>query len=181
MTSRRRAGATAQLISSLVSLCLLAVPLAHVRAQGGGAADTARVRIGDLRGVEHSVNFAELRAMPRIDVTAQAHRDSGTYRGVKLEDVLVRFGAPNGDSLRGRALATYVVVEAADNYRVVFSLAEISSAFTDRAIVLAYEKDGRALSANEGPFRLVVPGERRPARWVRQVTVIRMNAVSTTP
>jgi len=28
------------------------------------------------------------------------------------------------------------------------------------------------LAAKDGPFRVVAPGEKRPARWIRQVTAI---------
>jgi hypothetical protein len=34
--------------------------------------------------------------------------------------------------------------------------------------------DGTALSDKDGPFQLVVPGEKRAARWVRQVTALKI-------
>jgi hypothetical protein len=40
---------------------------------------------------------------------------------------------------------------------------------TDRIILLADARDGQPLSPHEGPFRIIVPKEKRPARWVRQV------------
>ena len=43
---------------------------------------------------------------------------------------------------------------------------------TDRVILLADVKDGQPLPPREGPFRIIVPGEKRPARWVRQVRVV---------
>ena len=69
-------------------------------------------------------------------------------------------------------MTRYVVVDAADGYRVVFSLSELDTAYTDRVVLIADTRDGVALPAREGPFRLVVPGEKRAARWVRQVTAI---------
>ena len=44
--------------------------------------------------------------------------------------------------------------------------------FTDRVILLADRRDGHPLSSKEGPFRIVVPGEKRHARWVREVTAL---------
>ena len=70
------------------------------------------------------------------------------------------------------ALATSVLVEAADGYGAVFALADFDAGFTDRIAILADTRDGAALAATEGPFRLIVPGEKRPAHWVRQVTTI---------
>jgi hypothetical protein len=72
-------------------------------------------------------------------------------------------------------LGIYILVQAADGYRAVFASAEVDPAQTDRLILLADHKNGQLLSANEGPFRIVFPGEKRPARWVRQVQSILVN------
>ncbi len=45
-------------------------------------------------------------------------------------------------------------------------------------MILADSVDGRPLPAAEGPYRLVVPGDRRPDRSVRQVVAI---AVGSAP
>ena len=65
-----------------------------------------------------------------------------------------------------------MLAEASDGYRVLFSIAELDARFTDRVVILADRKDGQPLPAAEGPYRLIVPGEKRPARWARQVTRI---------
>jgi hypothetical protein len=75
-------------------------------------------------------------------------------------------------ALSGKELADYVVVDARDGYRVVFALAELDAGFTDRLAVLADRMDGKAIDSTSGPLRLVVPDEKRPARWVRQVSRI---------
>jgi hypothetical protein len=36
------------------------------------------------------------------------------------------------------------------------------------------KRDGKPLSDKEGPFRIVAPDEKRPARWVRQVTALKI-------
>ena len=48
----------------------------------------------------------------------------------------------------------------------------IDSGFTDRVAILADRRHGAALGGNEGPFQLIVSGEKRPARWGRQVASI---------
>lgn len=63
-------------------------------------------------------------------------------------------------------------VRAADAYVAVFSLAEFDPAFREQAIILADAQDGAPLPAEAGPLRLVCPGDKRPARWVRQVISI---------
>jgi hypothetical protein len=64
------------------------------------------------------------------------------------------------------------LVDGSDGYRAVFALAELSPDFTDHVILLADTKDGQPLSPREGPYRLVVPGEKHPTRWVRQVIAV---------
>ena len=56
----------------------------------------------------------------------------------------------------------------------MIALPEIDPAFTDQQIVLAYLKDGKRLDEKEGPYRIVIPGEKRMARWVRQVTRLKI-------
>jgi hypothetical protein len=126
------------------------------------------------RGQTRTVTSADLNAMTRREVTANAHHVSGQFAGVSMAEVLRLVGAPQGDSLRGPALATYVIIEGADGYRALFALAEFDAGFTDRIALLADRKDGAALTAKDGPFQLIVPGEKRPARWVRQVRRIRV-------
>ena len=65
-----------------------------------------------------------------------------------------------------------LLVEAVDGYRAVFSLAELEPELTDRIIILADTKDGQPLPPREGPFRVIVSGEKLPARWVRQVKTL---------
>ena len=69
----------------------------------------------------------------------------------------------------GRRWQRSSIVEASDGYRAGFALAELDPAFTDRVILLADHRDGKALAAKEGPLQIIVPGEKKHARWVRQV------------
>jgi DMSO/TMAO reductase YedYZ molybdopterin-dependent catalytic subunit len=160
--------------SLLVVTLALAAPAMLCRAQKAPAASTqaSTLTLVGLDGRDRTVSAADLARLARHDTTVSAHEVSGRYSGVTLTDVLALVGAPLADSLRGPALATYVLVEATDGYRVIFSLAELDSRFTDRVVLLADHKDGQALPATEGPYRLIVPGEKRPARWARQVVRI---------
>jgi hypothetical protein len=51
--------------------------------------------------------------------------------------------------------------------------AELDPAFTDKQIVLAFLPGGEPPDDKEGPYRIVIPDEKRMARWVRQVTRLR--------
>ena len=95
-----------------------------------------------------------------------------TYGGGPVVDLLRRAGVPLGKQLKGLQMRLYVIVTGADGYQAVFALPEFDPGFTDRVIILAVRRDGHPLPAPEGPFRLIVDGEKRRARWVREVTTL---------
>ena len=112
--------------------------------------------------------------MPRttLHVTNTHENKTETYEGVLLEELLRRAGASLGEKLRGPLMTSYVIAEAEDGYRVVFALAELDSAFLDSQVLVADTVDGAPIGPKLGPFRLVAPYEKRPARWVRMLKSI---------
>ncbi len=122
-----------------------------------------------------SLTAAEFAKLPRKTVRAKGHDGvESQYQGVPLIEILAKAGVPTGKELRGKAMALFVVVEASDGYRAVFALAELDSEFTDRVILLADRRDDKPLSAQAGPLQVIVPGEKKHARWVRQVIRFRI-------
>jgi hypothetical protein len=116
----------------------------------------------------------EIEALPRVKVTTGASGSSTTFEGVALKALLERAGVRFEESMKGKRMASCLLVEAADGYRVVIALPELDPAFTDKQVVLAFLKDGKPLDAKEGPYRIVIPDEKRMARWVRQVTTLKI-------
>jgi DMSO/TMAO reductase YedYZ molybdopterin-dependent catalytic subunit len=144
------------------------------------APTTAELRISGAVSTPLVLTVADLKNMPRkkLSVVNPHNKKSEAYEGVLLEDLLRKAGVTQGENLRGPAMATYVLAEATDGYRVVFSLAELDSGILESEVIVADTMDGAALGAKEGPFRLVAPHEKRPARWVRMlksITVVRIS------
>jgi hypothetical protein len=90
-----------------------------------------------------------------------------------------------GPKLHGARLMAFVVAEGApppisapigrtaEDYRALFSLAELDATFTNEdPVILAVTQDGKPLSERDGPYRIVVPGDNRQSRWVRDVKMI---------
>ena len=124
-----------------------------------------------------TLTSADVAALPRVKVTFAGHGETHDYEGPLLIDVLAKAGAPTGKALRGAALADVVLIEAADGYRVALGLAEADPGTRPNRIILADRADGAPLSATDGPFKLVVEGDLRPARSARMVgkiTVLRL-------
>ncbi len=97
-----------------------------------------------------------------------------TYSGVLLSAILQKAGVTLGKDLRGKNLTKYALVDASDGYQVIFALAELDKDFTDRVIILATQIDGKPLAAGDGPFRIIVQDEKKPARCIRLVTGIKI-------
>ena len=121
------------------------------------------------------LSLSDIANLKQAEVSAKDHGGQmRTFKGVALVDVLAAAGVTLGSQLRGKNLVKYVVVKAADRYEVIFSLPEIDPEFTSQTILLAYKVDGEDLAKGDGPFRMVVPNDKKHARWVREVTSIRV-------
>ncbi len=121
-----------------------------------------------------SLTADDLAKMPRETATIPAPDGSKiVYEGVTLLEVLKKAGAPLGDKLRGKALATYVLAMARDGYQVAFTLGELDPQFGNETILVADKRDGKPLPADkQGPFRLVCPNDHEGARSVRMLETL---------
>jgi len=82
-----------------------------------------------------------------------------------------------GKELRGKWLADYLLVETEDGYRVVFALPELDPTFGEVDILLADRRDSEPLEGRDGTLRLIIPGEKRYARWARRVVSLQIRSV----
>ena len=121
------------------------------------------------------LKLADIQQFKQIDVVRK-DRDGKdhTYTGVIVAELLQKAGATMGKDLKGENLTKFISVEASDGYQVVFALAELDKEFTDRTIILATMMDGKPLAAGDGPFRIIVQDEKKPARCIKQVTAIKV-------
>ena len=133
-----------------------------------------QLRIGGAVSTPLTLTTTDLKNMPRtvLHVTNPHESKTETYEGVLLEELLRRAGVPQGDQLRGKLMTTYVIAEADDGYKVAFALAELDSGITNSEILVADTVDGAPIDTKRGPFRLVAPHDKRPARWVRMLISI---------
>ena len=135
------------LVFALLSVCFIQ------------AGEVALVVKGEVKS-ELKLTLADLQALPNSAVTvAEREGASAKYEGVLIHEIMGRAGVPLGEALRKDALELCVMVVAADGYRVAFALAELDPAVTDKKVLLAFRREGKELSAEMGPLRLVVADE----------------------
>jgi DMSO/TMAO reductase YedYZ molybdopterin-dependent catalytic subunit len=125
---------------------------------------------------------ADLAGLPHQEVTAFDGHDKKdhSFVGIPVRDLLARAGVEFGEKLRGKGLRQVVIAHCSDHYDIVFALAEFDDEFNTRTILLADRQDGQALTDAVGPLRLVVPGDKRPARWAHRVTSLEVLPVTGT-
>jgi hypothetical protein len=118
---------------------------------------------------------AMLAALAHTTVTVHnAHTNADeTYSGVPLIDLLTRLGV--SDKPHGKDLRLYVVAAGSDGYEAVYSIGEITPDLNSATVIVADAENGKGL-ADDGPLKLVATGEKRPARWVRNLVAIRVMA-----
>ncbi len=77
-----------------------------------------------------------------------------------------------------------VVVQGRDGYFAVFSIGELMADLANRKIYLALDEDGKPLPDADGPMKLIVPDDGKPARWVhgvQSVSVVKVEPAATQP
>jgi DMSO/TMAO reductase YedYZ molybdopterin-dependent catalytic subunit len=108
------------------------------------------------RGKQHTAN-----CLPLLSVLKAA----GVQTELKMD--------PKADpKVKNAEVRLVVLVEGSDGYGAAFSLAELLPEVGNRQVWLALDLDGEPLTGRDGPTRLIVPDDQKPARWIRNVAVI---------
>ncbi|MDR3739324.1 MAG: molybdopterin-dependent oxidoreductase [Terracidiphilus sp.] len=117
-----------------------------------------------------------LAAMPHLTITVynEHAKVNQTYSGVPLSALLIQLGVP--ESPHGKDFRLYLVASGADGYQVVYSLGEVLPSVHDGTVIVADTMDGKPIDAG-GPLQLVATGEKRPARWVRNLVSIDVRTI----
>lgn len=110
---------------------------------------------------------------PRVEARVLEGGATRVYAGIPLRVVIEdRIKGP-GKMAALRALADAVLlVRGADGYQAAISAAAVAMDEKGERFLLAEACDGKALGEDQGPVRLVVPGDPERVRWVRKVTSI---------
>ena len=149
----------------------VALTLSLAQQPNASAQNTIELRISGDVATPLALSASDLKAMPRqtLKVVNPHDKKEEIYEGVSVRELLRRAGVPQNEKLRGAAVAMYVVAEAADGYRVVYSLAELDSDFQDSDVIVADTVNRSPLGEKQGPFKMVAPHDKRPARWIRML------------
>ena len=132
-----------------------------------------------INGVSKQLSAADLVAMPQSRVTVHnghSNRDE-VYTGVAVQSLLSADGLPITKENQRTYLRSYRRAQGTDFYFVIYSAAEIAADLNISNVIVALQVDGHDLG-REGMFKLVSTADRRPARWVRNLTSLTMVTVN---
>ena len=123
------------------------------------------------------LSVADLQAMPQKSVTVHNEhtKTDETYSGVLLGDLLAKYGFPVGQATHRKMLRSYVVAEGTDKYWVLYSATEIEGSEHQGDVLVAVAMNGKSLG-EDGQLKLVASGDKKPERWVRNLSAITLKS-----
>jgi hypothetical protein len=150
-------------------------PVPAADAAGATTPTTATVALEGQLKQPRSFDLAALRRLPsehlQVSFLTEHGMTSAGFTGPRLWAVLEAAGGL-ADDKRGAAIRHVIRVTGRDGYYVVLSTGEIAPDFGAKPAIIAYQRDGEPAGA--AGLRLVLPGDKRGGRDVRDVVTIRV-------
>jgi hypothetical protein len=136
---------------------------------------STQLTLHGLDGKTVSLTPEQIGALPHKTVSVfNSHTKANeNYSGVALADLLAQVGVPRGEEVKGNVFMMAVIAKGTDKYTVLYALAEVDPSIHTGDVIVADSVDGQKLG-KDGAFKMVSTEERRPARWVRNLTEISM-------
>jgi hypothetical protein len=121
---------------------------------------------------------AQLQAMPQRSVVVENSHIHNTeaYTGVGIDDLLAKFGIRMDNGGAQKVYHSYVRAEGTDHYFVIYSASELQPSLHSGDALIALSLNGKPLG-EQGAFKLVLEGEKKPARWVRNLASLTLVTV----
>ena len=180
----------ASVFSGLIALCFVcanpalshgqSTPAAPMAEHAHAPASPSTNLTVSVEGKENKFSVADLQAMPQKTVTVHnAHtKQDETYSGVSLGDLLAKTGLPVEQATHRQMLRSYLKAEGTDKYWVLYSVTEVEGSEHNSDVIVAIAQDGKPLG-EDGQFKLIDSGDKKPQRWVRNLTFIAVKSLDT--
>jgi hypothetical protein len=141
------------------------------------AATSSELKV-TVDGKSSTLTLAELTAMPQKTVTVHNEHTKAdeTYTGVAVGDLLAKYGFAVGQSTHRKMLRSYITAEGTDKYWVLYSVTEIEGSEHTADVIVATSVNGKPLG-DDGQLKLIDSADKKPQRWVRNLTAITLVTV----
>ena len=154
-------------------LCLWG--LATLTAVGAGAASDDSFRIAGAVGKPRAWSVAQVRREMPGSVRALTYTLKGRRHTAHVVALWTLLGAAQprlNPRIKHHLLQFTAAVQGQDGYTADFTFGELAPDFGQRAVWVALDEDGQPLVGDSGPVHLLVPEDKKPARWVHAVRLI---------
>lgn len=127
------------------------------------------LKVEDLK----KLKISEIKDLPIINRGGTLKGTVKSYKGVLLKNIIKSddIDVKNWKELN----EIYVLAEATDGYKVVFSLNELVNSPLGEGILLAFEKNGKALDDSEGKIILISAKDLktgpRHIKWLKTISI----------
>ena len=154
----------------MIATCVILILIVGVQ-----ATPRTRITFEGLSKEKQTLSVQELRLLGKRDVSVmmvgyhQGYIGPSIYTGVPLKKAMIAAGY---EGTRGADVSCedYIRVIGEDGYGAILSWGEVFNQIYGMDIILAYEKNGNPLDSEEGPIRLILPGDYYCGRYVKGVT-----------
>jgi hypothetical protein len=117
----------------------------------------------------------KLEGFEKVEVKLMEDGQTVTYTGVALASLLEKQAKGSGTmpGLRLRSDAV-LLVRGTDGYQAAVSAAAVAMDPKGGRYLLATAREGKPLEKGQGPVRLIIPGDPKHVRWVKDVATVRL-------
>jgi DMSO/TMAO reductase YedYZ molybdopterin-dependent catalytic subunit len=174
MNARHSAGRRAAIGAVLIAMAATTTPALAVDAAATVtvAGDVRQTLVVDAQALRGFATDAQVSFSSAREVNGQP-QSASVVKGVRLLALLEQAGLAERDRFDWRKAV--VVAIARDGYRAVFSWPELANTAGGAQVMVAYERDGAPLSAQEGPLAIQAPGDTRTGprhvKWLQRIEV----------
>lgn len=118
-------------------------------------------------------DVASLAAEKRVRIKVKERDAEVEYAGVPLRTILAGHVKDPKEMAALRELNdAAILIRATDDYQTVVSASAVLMDEDGSRYLIALERNGQALDEKHAPASLVVPGDPKRVRWVRQINEI---------
>jgi hypothetical protein len=143
------------------------------------AVPSTSLTITGIDGKTESYSPEDIRNMTHLTVKVHnMHTNADeTYSGVPVSELVKRSepALATGEKPKVRPLMTILIFGATDKYRIALTLCDADPSCRNGMALVADQQDSKPL-ATDGAFKLIVTEDKKPQRWVRNLTSIEIKA-----
>ncbi len=152
---------------------------AGVAANKPAAKPSTELVVTGLSGASRRLLPSDFKALSHVTATVHNphNNQDESYSGVPVKDLLAMVSVTQGSGPKVSANMQIVVASATDDFQVAITLCDTNPECRSGEAIVADSKGGEPLTT-DGAFKLILTGDKKPARWARNLHALTMRSVA---